>query len=69
MQKMKTNASTAMTCLSLHLFLSGRMERVGDDKERPQLEQLEQDHKYNLNRTIWKLQRFVNQKPETALQL
>jgi hypothetical protein len=28
--------------------------------------QLEQDYKYNLNRTIWKLQRFVNQKPETA---
>jgi hypothetical protein len=27
---------------------------------------LEQDHIYNLNRTIWKLQRFVNQKPETA---
>ncbi len=31
-----------------------------------QLEQLEQDYIYNLNRTIWRLQRFVNQKPETA---
>ncbi|CAB5343108.1 unnamed protein product [Rhizophagus irregularis] len=29
--------------------------------------QLEQDYKYKLNRTIWKLQRFVNQKPETAI--
>jgi len=29
--------------------------------------QLEQDYKYKLNRTIWKLQRFVNQKPETAV--
>ena len=28
--------------------------------------QLEQDYKYELNRTIWKLQRFVDQKPETA---
>ncbi|CAB4419324.1 unnamed protein product [Rhizophagus irregularis] len=31
-----------------------------------QPEQLEQDYVYNLNRTIWRLQRFVNQKPETA---
>ena len=28
--------------------------------------QLEQDYKYELNCTIWKLQRFVDQKPETA---
>jgi tRNA nucleotidyltransferase/poly(A) polymerase len=28
--------------------------------------ELEQDHIYNLNRTIWRVQRFVNQKPETA---
>ncbi|CAB4406354.1 unnamed protein product [Rhizophagus irregularis] len=29
--------------------------------------QLEQDYKYKLNHTIWKLQRFINQKPETAI--
>ena len=40
--------------------------RVTTSSENITQLELEQDHIYNLNRTIWKLQRFVNQKPETA---
>jgi hypothetical protein len=49
-----------------HSFYKPLHEEIQSVTVQPQLEQLEQDHKYNLNRTIWKLQRFVNQNPETA---
>lgn len=45
-----------------HEFLHNSQDQL--TTEQPQLEQ---DYKYQLNRTIWKLQRFVNQKPETAV--